>query len=286
MSPDALRSALGAAGLDVLLGHLDALIRPAIHLSTRAVDQSALAPGASALGGQPDLLPGAAWPAKQDVPLSFLAQIRLEEAHSFDTAHLLPASGLLSFFYDAQQATYGTDPADRDGFRVLYTPGNLSGLCQLPFPAALPTSARFTLCAVSYSSQMTLAQQPDLEFPGLAWTPDQQQRYESAIASLPGGGQQPTPQDQLLGFPNTLQDDMRLQCQLVSHGISMENAATDSHTQALTPGASNWQLLLQVDSDPHAGMRWGDGGIVYYWIERDALQRASFDNVWVVLQTT
>jgi uncharacterized protein YwqG len=286
MSPDTLRSALGTAGLTGLLDHLDALTRPAIHVTTRAVDQSAVAPGASALGGQPDLPRGVAWPAKQGAPLSFIAQIRLEETHPYDAAHLLPVSGLLSFFYDAQQSTYGTDPADRDGFRVLYTPGSLAGQQRVPFPAALPATDRFTPCAVSYSSQMTLAQQPDLEIPSLAWTPDLQQRYDSAVASLPGGGQQPTPQDQLLGFPNTLQDDMRLQCQLASHGIAMQNAATDPRTQALAPGASNWLLLLQVDSDPHAGMRWGDGGMLYYWIERDALQRASFDNVWAALQTT
>lgn len=287
MSPDSLHAALEAPGLTPLLDHLDALVRPAIRLATRTVEQSAIPIGGSQLGGQPDLPPGVAWPALQSAPLAFVGQIRLEDARPFDSAHLLPTAGLLSFFYDAQQATYGDDPANRDGFRVLFTPGELSSLASLkrqPFPAALPASARFTPCALSYSSQITVAQQPNLEVPNLAWAPNQQQQYEAAVAQ-PAGQGQTGPQHQLLGFPNTLQDDMRLECQLASHGVSMQNAATDPHTAALSPGASNWQLLFQVDSDPHAALQWSDAGMLYYWIERDALRRADFSNVWAVLQT-
>jgi uncharacterized protein YwqG len=285
MTPEDVRAALAAAGLTPLLDHLDALARPAIHLTTRAVDQAAIPVGSSQVGGQPDLPPGAAWPAKRGTPMSFVAQIRLEEAHPYDTLHLLPATGLLSFFYDAQQATYGTDPSDREGFRALYAPpADLARLQRQSFPAALPTSARFIPCAVSYSATLTLAQEPPLELPGLAWTPDQQKQYESALASL-AGQQPPPPRDQLLGIPDTLQDDMRVQCQLASHGVSIESAASDPRTESLASGAANWQLLLQMDSDGHAGMRWADAGMLYYWIERDALSAASFDNVWAVLQS-
>jgi uncharacterized protein YwqG len=284
MTPDTLRAAFAAPALAPLQAHLDALARPAIHLSTRAVNQAAIATGSSQLGGQPDLLPTIPWPAKQGVPMCFVGQIRLEEVKPYDAEHLLPSGGLLSFFYDSQQETYGTDPNDRDGFRTLYTPGDYGDLQRLPFPAALPASARFTPCALTLSSQMTLAQQPDLEIPGLKWTPDQQQQYEAAVTHLIG--QPPSPQDQLLGFPNTLQDDMRAQCALASHGVSMENAGSDPNAQSLADQAANWRLLLQVDSDGTANMRWGDGGMLYFWIEGDALKRASFDNVWVVLQTT
>jgi uncharacterized protein YwqG len=284
MNPDTLRAAFAAPALAPLQAHLDALARPAIHLSTRAVNQATIATGSSQLGGQPNLLPTIPWPAKQGVPMSFVGQIRLEEVKPYDTEHLLPSGGLLSFFYDTQQETYGTDPDDRDGFRTLYTPGDYGDLQRLPFPAALPASARFTPCALTFSSQITLAQQPDLEIPDLTWTPDQQQQYEAAVTHLIG--QPPSPQDQLLGFPNTLQDDMRAQCALASHGVSMENASSDPNAKSLAAQAANWRLLLQVDSDGNANMRWGDGGMLYFWIEGDALRRASFDNVWVVLQTT
>ncbi len=291
MNPGSLGAALSGPSLAPLRAHLDALARPAIHLSTRRVDQTAIPSGSTALGGQPDLLPIVAWPAKQGVPMAFVGQIRVEEARPYDAAHLLPSGGLLSFFYDSQQETYGTEPSDRDGFRVLYTPGDLSGLQRLAFPDGLPTSARFAPCAVTFATVTTLAQQPNLEIAGLTWTAGQQQAYEAAVEKLQAqklvqGSGQGEPQNQLLGFPDTLQDDMRMQCQLASHGVSTQNEGSDPTAQAMAAGTANWQLLLQVDSDPHAGMRWGDGGMLYYWIERDALQRSSFDNAWVVMQTT
>ena len=75
---------------------------------------------------------------------------------------------------------------------------------------------------------------------------------------------------------------MRLQAQLVSHGLTDSD---DPKAKALLPGAMDWTLLLQVDSDPNAGMRWASEGRLYFWIERAALAAATFDNVWVILQS-
>jgi uncharacterized protein YwqG len=284
MTLEDIRRALASPRLATLSDHIDALVRPALWLSAPAAPQASIPLGASELGGQPDLPPGVAWPAKQGVPLSFVAQIRLEDAHPYDTAQLLPPSGLLSFFYDAAQTTYGTDPSDRAGFHAFSLTGDRADLQRQPFPAALPASARFAPRAVAFSTALTVAQTPALEVPGLAWSDDQQQQYDAALAALPVP-HQPAPQHQLLGFPNALQDDMRIECQLASHGVSMDNAATDPRTPALSPGASNWILLLQLDSDEQAGMRWESAGMLYYWIERDALRQGRFDDTWVVLQS-
>lgn len=286
MTLDYLRYALAATGLSDLLAHVDTLAQPAIHLTTHAVAQdSAIAVGASTLGGQPDLPPGTAWPAKQGAPLAFVAQLRLEEVAPYDSAHALPARGLLSFFYDAAQETYGGSPADRDGFHVFYI-ADAAGVQRQPFPAALPASARFTPCAVTFSNEVTLPETPTVALPDITWTPEQQKTYEAVLADLPGAAQQHAlPQDQLLGYPDTLQDDMRLECQLASHGVDVSQLETDPKAKTLIPGADDWTLLLQVDSDGQAGMRWGDGGMLYYWIEQHALRSADFSNVWCVLQT-
>jgi uncharacterized protein YwqG len=87
----------------------------------------------------------------------------------------------------------------------------------------------------------------------------------------------------MLGYADAIQDDMRLQCQLVSHGIAP--GTNDPRIAALTPGAADWILLLQIDSDGLAGMRWGSAGMLYFWIERMALAAGHFDDVWVVLQS-
>lgn len=288
-SPDDVSRALAAAQLTELAGKVDALARPAIRLGLKIVEQSSAAIGSSRVGGQPDLPPGTSWPAKQGAPMSFVAQVRMEEAAPYDTAHLLPPTGLLAFFYDAAQETYGTDPTDQAGFQVLYFATDLARLQRLPFPEALPASARFQPCAVTFSNELTVAQSPDLEIPGLSWPPDAQKRYEAAIGGVAGVASQSQPQggprSQLLGFPYTLQDDMRVQSQLASHGVSMDQAGSDPRTAALSAGAPNWQLLLQLDSEPQAGMRWADAGMLYYWIEREPLRSATFDNVWVVLQS-
>lgn len=282
MTIEDVRSSLAASGLSDLLAHVDALAQPAIRLTTRAAVQDTLAVGASAFGGQPDLPPGTQWPAKQGASLAFVAQIRLEEVAPYDTAHMLPSKGLLSFFYDAQQETYGGSPADREGFHVFYF-ADATAVTRQPFPDALPAIARFTLCAVTFASDLTLPETPAVALPNLAWTLEQQKTYEGMLAALPGGS--PAPANQLLGYPDTLQDDMRLECQLASHGVDVSQMASDPQAKALIPGADDWTLLLQVDSDGQAGMRWGDGGILYYWIEQNALRSADFSNVWCVLQT-
>lgn len=283
-----LGNALQAANLTELASHVEALARPAIRLSLRAAgapgSDSGSAVGSSRIGGEPDLPPGTPWPAKQGAPMAFVGQIRLEEAAPCDTAHLLPPAGLLSFFYDAAQETYGADPADREGFRVLYFSGNVAGFQRQPPPQALAPAARYQPCAVTFATELTIAPSPPLEIAGLVWSPEQQQRYEAATAAALG--QQPSgPRSQMLGFPTQLQDDMRLGCQLASHGVGMDAAATDPRTAALTPGAANWELLLQVDSEPAAGMNWADAGMLYYWVERDALRAGTMDNAWVVLQS-
>jgi len=53
----------------------------------------------------------------------------------------------------------------------------------------------------------------------------------------------------------------------------------------LTKDAIDWLLLLQIDSDEHVGMRWGNTGMLYYWLKRDDLKAQRFDETWLVLQS-
>jgi uncharacterized protein YwqG len=54
--------------------------------------------------------------------------------------------------------------------------------------------------------------------------------------------------------------------------------------QQLRSGAADWRLLLQVDSEEHAGMVWGDAGRLYYWMRTQDLVARRFDQAWLVLQ--
>jgi uncharacterized protein YwqG len=39
-----------------------------------------------------------------------------------------------------------------------------------------------------------------------------------------------------------------------------------------------------LDTDDDAGMMWGDGGMLYFWIRREDLEKSRFDRCWMILQ--
>jgi uncharacterized protein YwqG len=277
-----VEAAFRAAGLSRLLKDIDSITKPAIRLSATPVDEAALARGASKLGGVPDLLPGISWPDWKGLPQSFIGQIRLADVRPYDVNHVLPPDGMLWFFYDAKQETYGDNPADRGGWRVLFSSGDLSGLQRCNAPAALPPASLFHAGSLSFASELILSQFPEMEIPHFDWTTDEQHRYETLLSNLRSPAERSQPEHQLLGFPDAIQDDMRLECQLASHGVSDPDSAQAAQ---LAKGAMDWQLLLQIDSDDRLGMRWGDNGLIYYWITSTNMQSCHFDESWLVLQS-
>jgi uncharacterized protein YwqG len=279
MDKAALLQALPAS-LARIRKDIERLAQDAVRLTSHAIDEAQLAVGASKLGGAPDLPSGAAWPAWKNLPMSFIAQVRLSDVRLFDAAHQLPAAGLLLFFYDSQQQTYGADPADRGGWQVRYVADRR--LQRASPPADLPATGRFSPCALAVAREVTLPQRPEVLLPQFGWTSEERQLYDEFLATLPGSADRFAPRHQLLGHPDTLQDDIHLQCALATHGI---RSMDDPRAAELAKTAPDWQLLLQVDSDEHAGMRWGSSGMLYYWIEQAALRRRDTGNVWLVLQS-
>ncbi len=278
-----VQARLAAAGLQRVAARLAMLARPSIRITTTLADDAQLAIGASKFGGAPDLPPETAWPQWRGVPMAFVAQIRLEDAAPADVAHLLPPAGLLTFFYDAQQQTYGDQPTDKGGWQVITTPAGAQHLRRLPVPAEMPPEARFRSSTLRFTPELTLPQQPSLEDPALQLTDGETTSYEHLLANFPNKGDQATMHHRMLGYANTVQDDMRLQCQLVSHGVTSQD---DPRAAALAPGARDWLLLLQVDSDERAGMNWASVGMLYFWIPRAALAAKDFTQIWAVLQST
>jgi uncharacterized protein YwqG len=279
MDKAGVQAAFVAAGLSRLLKDLDYISRPSIRLFTTPVDESTLALGTSKIGGFPDLPSGVPWPECNGLPQSFIGQIQLADIGQVDT--LLPHTGMLWFFYDAQQQTFGENPTDKGCWRVFFME-KLTGLHRTLPPAPLPPASQFKACSIRFANEITLSQYPKLDMPTFDWTDEEQKKYETLLATFPSAEDHAAIHDRLLGNPDTLQDDMRLQCQLVSHGITDDR---DPRATKLAGGAMDWLLLLQIDSDENAGMRWGDEGMLYYWMKRDDLQGERFDSTWLVLQS-
>lgn len=281
MDKTAVQAAFVAAGLSQRVRDIDALTRPSIRLFTTHADESSLPVGISKLGGLPDLPAGIVWPESNGLPQSFLAQIHLDDLHSYDVQRVLPQHGMLWFFYDAQQQTFGDNPADVGSWCVLFQ-ANLRTLQRTQFPAQLPVKSRFCACRIHFACEMTLPQQPELELANFDWTDEEVRRYETLLSQFPDPVDRAAIHHRMLGYADALQDDMRLQSQLMTHGVT---SSDDPRIDELSKGMSDWQLLLQVDSDEHAGMRWATAGMVYYWIKLADLQACRFDETWLVLQS-
>jgi uncharacterized protein YwqG len=86
----------------------------------------------------------------------------------------------------------------------------------------------------------------------------------------------------MLGYPDQLQDDMQLQCALASNGI---RSLDDPRAPEAISEKADWLLLLQVDSDENAGIRWGSFGMIDYWIKVKDMQARDFNRTWLVLQS-
>jgi uncharacterized protein YwqG len=282
MDKAVVEAAFVAAGLSRLLKDIDFLAKPSIRLYTTNVDESTLNVGGSRIGGLPDLPSGITWPEWNDLPQSFIAQIHLDEVRQFDVNKVLPEHGMLWFFYDARQETFGADPNDHGGWRVFFRDDDLTSLQRTLPPTKLPEDSQFHACSLRFATEITLSQQPQLDVPNFDWTKEEQEKYEHLLSMFPNPADRALPHNRLLGFPDTIQDDMRLQCQLVSHGVTDES---DPRAAELAKGAMNWHLLLQIDSDEHAGMRWANNGMLYYWIQQADLAAHRFDTTWLVLQS-
>jgi uncharacterized protein YwqG len=282
MDPSEVVQSAKEAGLGRLAEDIKGLLEGSIRIRSQLSRGRVFPLGASRMGGQPDLPEKTDWPVWKGAPMSFVIQIRLEDAKPFDPTGLLPDSGLLSFFYDSKQETYGASPEDRGGWKVFYFDASASNLKRTAYPDDLSSEARFASCALTFSSELTLPFAPRQIHPDLDWTDDEIHKYEDFRSSFPSKDDYQQMHHRMLGYPEQIQDDMQLQSVLMANGVS---SIDDPNAQVLEKRKGDWLLLLQVDSNEQAGMRWASSGMLYYWIERQALADKNFEPTWLVLQS-
>ncbi len=295
---DRLRALVAKHGLGRLLPDLERMILPGIRLETEPVGQEDLAAGESRIGGVPDLPAGFSWPRWNEGPLAFVAQLRLDDLAAWDEEGILPKRGTLAFFYDPTQQGWGFDPAHRGSGRVFLFGPHLEHRPASP-PRDLPGEGLFRPRRVEGHPISTFPP-PDSRYTdrlGLSWHPGDDPRApresppdRSAYFELIEEAERElglaAPYHQLLGHPRPVQNEMQLECQLVSNGISCGDPRgyEDPRRKGLEAGADDWRLLFQLDSDDDAAMIWGDLGMVYFWIRLQDLRKGDFEKTWTVLQ--
>ncbi|MEK3789943.1 YwqG family protein [Paenibacillus sp. FSL K6-1230] len=276
---------IAESGLDRMGGTLEqtTLLSNRIHVTPSTDDEIAV--GNSKIGGNPDLHASVDWPMYDGKPLTFIAQIQLNEVPW--KPEPLPQSGLLSFFYEAVDQPWGFDPEEAGQWKVIYV-ADMAGLERKAKPAELVNrdEAEAEALAVNFSVQTTLLPPRTLEMKRLGPNADEMDKYMDLRESVVEHNGANTVIHRFLGHPDPIQGDMQLQTQLVSNGINCGDAFgyRDPRREELEPGAEGWKLLLQIDSVEELGLIWGDFGMIYFWIHEDDLKNGDFERVCVILQ--
>jgi uncharacterized protein YwqG len=279
-----LREEIEKAGLARVANDLDKLMMVSIRVKTAKIAAGDRKPGSSKLGGMPDLPEGTAWPQCNGVPMALLAQLRMEDVAPYDLDGRLPKAGMLYFFYEAMGQAWGFDPKHQGNWAVIYHDGDPDKLRPAVPPTGLPKESRFPACSLTFHIEITLPSWESRGVERLKLPEKERDAFIDLVDAIRGEGHAT---HRLLGHPDTIQGDMTLECQLASHGIYVGNSEgyADPRRATLEPGADEWQLLLQVDSDEHnLGAMWGDCGRVYFWIRQDDLKRRDFGKIWLILQ--
>lgn len=215
------------------------------------------------------------------IPLAFLGQLSLREINAVAPLPGWPHEGILSFFYDAAQI-WGFDPLDRGHCRIMFYPADVP-LAPAELPKALTNNAKFPKRSLQFRREWTLPTYLELNNGEPAHWKTEEYRDLIARVNANGGG----PVHRVGGYPQEIQGDMRLECQLVTHGIYCGDSSgyQDPRRAELEKGATDWQLVTQFDSDEgRLGWMWGDMGRVYFWARRQDIAAADFRNSWAILQ--
>ncbi len=272
---------LGDVAPEPLCSRIASLIRPAIVLETSSSIEEP-APLMSKFGGAPDVPVGFEWPLGNQ-PLSFVAQLRLEELADFDLENRLPKSGLLSFWMghgglNAAISDCGVFHFQSEGWQKLELPqsnnegilGNVRRWFAGDKIVALPpTPLQFDAC-------------PSHPYGGAEFYDEEHSDFVGEVldGAFYGTGHQ------MFGFPRNIQNDVRDDCATAWNKFLLSPQARDKELSPERDQTTwrDWELLLQIGSDDNAKMMWGDWGAIYFLIRRVDLEAHRFERCGFVFQ--
>lgn len=222
-------------------------------------------------------------------PYSFIAQISFREMAAAGASDLdLPESGAIYLFYDAVLQSWGFDPREAGGFKVIYAP-ETKGAAPAARPAFHAKVPTFNEKKVEPSRYFQHCPPGSFHFEMVKISEEDRDKYcdfhdavINAQSKALGGGMM----HKFGGWANHTQNPMEEQCALVTGGVDCGGPTyTDQAlVRQLLDAPNDWTLLLQIDSDPDIGLMWGDAGRLYLWIKTSDLQQRKFDNTWLILQ--
>jgi uncharacterized protein YwqG len=259
------------------LEKIDQYSKQAIHLAENKEHSF------SKFGGKPNLGKNFEWPRFNDLPLSFLAQLKLSEIKANNILPNLPEQGLLFIFYVQDQSTWGFDPKDKGSWKLIFNPDESKMDEESEFPEDMTEEGKFQEKFIKGKIIKTFPSWEDARIEKLKFSEEEFEMYDDFKINQFNNEYQ----NQLGGYPNPIQNpDMHIECQLVTNGIYLGDAKgyQNPKSKEILKEKNDWQLLLQIDSDESIGMMWGDSGKLYFWIRQDDLINCNFENTWMILQ--
>jgi uncharacterized protein YwqG len=264
-----MKRLLEASGRMAVWDKLEPLIRPAILLTaTKSASPAEVPHAASRLGGHPDMPKGTEWPTRDDVPMEFVAQLRLADLAKHDVEGLLPKKGHLLFFYNTQ---WGVSDVDEDAkyecAKVLHFDVEDAALVRTAPPRV----------------------EIDHEYMGQTVAPrvyDGATLAFSTFPCLPAGvsaflkNEPESVRDEWQDFRSEYRQQLAPYKDLES-GWYRDNRvlgylADHDYVGAMEPGEV---LLLQVDSDDQAGFAWGDCDKLFFVASKADVEAKDFSRV-------
>lgn len=294
-SMNRLPEVLSAAG--EFAAALQAVALPALELTPSPTTDDAIRSRQSKFGGEPDMPKGQEWPTSPEGPLNFLAQINLSDVHGSGVESPLPREGLLLFFYRYSDGPWGFDPKDRDGFAVMYVPaGTPVERHKAPLKVDAddvdfvfsPCSLQFTAVA-SLPDPFAIPHYTEADVEEDAWTEFIEEHEDLAETLWGEQGEDDTCLNQMFGRPFTVQSPaIQAEAAAVTRGVYFGDAEIAPEHEALLAEAEkeqdDWIILLQLDTDPRPEWMWGDMGVLFFLVHKDAAAKGDFSNVWCILQ--
>ncbi len=254
------------------------LARPAVLLRTRKGSEAKIPPGATKVGGRPDLPARAEWPAYRDGrPLAFLAQLNLAEIAKRGTfIKGLPRAGLLSVFsvwgwqtdddLDPQTPRDGTeDVQEESGWTVVRHTPPRARLERRKAPRGVKSFKAAAAEPVAILSLPNHRAEPPLA--ALGWTDDEYERFDDLQSDF-----------RSLQMGHWLKDaDTEAGHQLGGYALFQQHFPEEVLAKGLA-------MFLQLGTDDHTEMCWSDGGELTFYADARALANGRFERLWGTCQ--
>ncbi|MFD3271146.1 YwqG family protein [Paenibacillus dendritiformis] len=270
--------------------HLMAVCRQGIRLDIGEPDDGA-SRGRSRVGGNPDLPPQAEWPRTADgEPMTFLAQLNLEQLAACDSLKRLPAQGMLYFFVGIDEPAYDIE------HRVIYA-ASADGLERRAPGGSTALDQEFD----SFDALV----RPTLEFPNYAYVDedmvsfddDSYERYLDFVMEMSSAGEASENWGSMFGFAEGQHgdDEIEAACALIlrqEYGYDPDQAmkALAAHyggdAERARHEVDDMVMLLEIDSSDAVGFQWWDCGVLHFFIRGEDLRHGRFGRTYCSLYSS